>query len=362
MQHVAALVVILFVNGVQIPMPAPAVVEGETTWIPLRAVCEELGWQVGWDGATNSIKITTENQPQILIQVGKPQVTIGSETVELTPAPQRRDGVTYIPAKLLRAIPGVEMRWDNEQKALHINALPTGEPVAVTISELVTDPPGWLNEVVSIAGEYTGWQGNPFSPATSQGPPVTRSDWTIRDATGSIYCSARSALSDSPIALRPYEDYGRRIMLTGTVRLAPGGFPYLEPTEILPITGREGLTCFVTTDRYQYSPGDTVVIEMTVANPFPGPVTLQFMSGQTYDFIIRDAKGNNIWQWSDDKVFTMALVNKQLKAGESYKVSTRWTVPVHEKATSFGRYRRIFGIVNASVLAYPHTIEITGQR
>ncbi len=360
MYHVAAFAVILFVNGVQIPMSAPAVVEGETTWIPVRAVFEELGWEVKWDSPSKSIKISAPNQPEIRIQVGNPQVRIGTRLDDFAAAPQRRGGVTYIPASLLKVLPGVQMRWDNQHKALHIDAVPTGSPVNAEISELLANPPGWLNKTVTITGEYTGWQGDPFSPATRKGPPVTRSDWTVRDATSSIYCSARSAPSDSPIALRPYEDCGRRIVVTGAVRLATGGFPYLTPTKIVPVTGLAGLTCYLTTNRRSYQPGDTVVMQMTVANPFPEPMTLQFSSGKMYDFILRDAQDNKIWQWSDGKVFTMALVRKELKPGESYQVSTRWALPTGDEAIAPGRYR-IFGILNASVSAYSHTIEITGQ-
>ncbi len=361
MYQAAVFAVILFVNGVQIPMSAPAVVEGETTWIPLRAVFEELGWEIKWDDATKSINITAPDQPEIRIQIDNSKVRIGTRLDDFAAAPRRRDGVTYIPASLLKVIPGVQLRWDNEKKALHIDAVPTGRPVAVTIGELVANPPGWLNKTVTLTGEYTGWQGDPFSPTTSQGPPVTRSDWTVRDATGSIYCTGGcDTRGERPISLMPYEDYGRRITLTGAARLAVDGYPYLEPTAIAPVSGLAGLTCFVSTDRRQYQPADTLVIEMTVANPFAETVMLQFTSGQTYDFIIRDAKGNKVWQWSDGKVFTMALTSRELKAGESYRVSAQWTVPTGDKALAPGRYR-VYGIVNADVSAYPHTIAIAAQ-
>ena len=49
MYQVSVLAVILFVNGVQIPLTAPAMVEGDTTWLPLRSVFQELGWKVKWD-------------------------------------------------------------------------------------------------------------------------------------------------------------------------------------------------------------------------------------------------------------------------------------------------------------------------
>ena len=99
-------------------------------------------------------------------------------------------------------------------------------------------------------------------------------------------------------------------------------------------------------------------MKMTVANPFDEPVTLRFTSGQTYDFIIRDSAGQKVWQWSDGKVFTMALQQRELAAGESYEVSARWTVPQGETELPPGLYY-IKGSVNQDVSAYRRTIAIT---
>ncbi len=362
MYQVSVLAVILFVNGVQVPISAPAIVEGNTTWVPLRSVFQELGWKVSWDGATRSVKVTAQDRPDILIRSGDPQVQVGEETIELNAAPRRRGAVTYIPASLLRTALGAELKWDNEQKALYINAPPPGEPVPVNIEQLTSNPPEWVNKKVVVSGEYTGWSPSPFDPATSHGPPVTRSDWTVHDDTGSIYCSARRASEyEWPISLRPYEDSGRRIQVAGIVRLAEHGFPYLEPVEITVITGLPGLTCYLSTDRSQYQPGQTVVMKMTVTNPFDELVTLRFISGQTYDFIIRDSDGQKVWQWSDGKAFTMALHQRELAAGESYEVSTRWTVPAEGETKLAAGLYRINGTINQDVSAYRRTIQITGS-
>ncbi len=357
MYQVSVLAVILFVNGVQIPLSAPAIVEGNTTWVPLRSVCQELGWSVGWDGATKSVKVTAPNHPDVLIRPGDPQVQVGQETIELDAAPRRRGAVTYIPrrgavtyipASLLRTALGAELKWDNEQKALYINAPPVNEPGPVKIEQITNNPPDWVNKKVTVSGEYTGWSPSPLDPATSHGPPVTRSDWTIHDDTGSIYCSAHQPREgSSPISLRP-------------VRLAQRGFPYLEPMDITAITGLPGLTCYLSTDRSQYRPGQTVVMNITVANPFNEPVTLQFTSGQTYDFVIWDSNDQNVWQWSDDKVFTMALQQRELAAGDSYQVSTRWTVPEGETKLPPGLYH-VNGIINQDVWPYGRAIAITGS-
>ena len=360
MQQAAVFAVILFLNGMQIPLSAPAVVEGNTTWVPVRSVCEPLGWQVAWEAATKSTVLKAPNEPTIRFRVNDPKVQIGDQTVTLGAAPREREGVIYVPVSLLRPALHAQLTWDNQNKTLSIEALPAGAPVKAQIAEVVANPPGWLNKLVVITGEYTGWQGDPFAPATRQGPPVTRSDWTLRDATGSIYCTAASELSNSPLSLRPYEDNGRRIAVAGQVRLADAGFPYLEPTIIMPVSDLVGLTCYVTTDRRSYAPGDTVVMTMTVANPSDTPAVFEFPTSQQYDFIVQEAEGKTkVWQWSDGMAFAQALTSRALAAGESYTVTERWTIPAGEQAPVPGLYQ-VVGRVNQDVCAYPLTIEIRG--
>ena len=36
-------------------------------------------------------------------------------------------------------------------------------------------------------------------------------------------------------------------------------------------------------------------------------ITFNFRNGQRYDFIIENEKGEKVWQWSQEKMFTMAL-------------------------------------------------------
>lgn len=57
---------------------------------------------------------------------------------------------------------------------------------------------------------------------------------------------------------------------------------------------------------------------LTLRNTGPQPVTLQFNSGQRYDLVIRDSKGDQIYQWSQGKFFTQALGRLELKGEQIY--------------------------------------------
>ncbi|HEX8903853.1 MAG TPA: BsuPI-related putative proteinase inhibitor, partial [Longimicrobiaceae bacterium] len=56
---------------------------------------------------------------------------------------------------------------------------------------------------------------------------------------------------------------------------------------------------------------DGVAFSLAVTNSTQRPVTLEFRSGQTYDFGVSDG-GREVWRWSADRMFTQALRSETL--------------------------------------------------
>ena len=46
------------------------------------------------------------------------------------------------------------------------------------------------------------------------------------------------------------------------------------------------------------------------------PLKLTFPSGQTYDFVIKDEKGQIVYKWSDGRMFTDAIRQESFGPGE----------------------------------------------
>jgi hypothetical protein len=90
----------------------------------------------------------------------------------------------------------------------------------------------------------------------------------------------------------------------------------------------------VKTDKSAYKAGDVVTLTMTAKNTLKDAMNVEFSSGQKYDFEIRkgSSKGAKVWQWAADKMFTQALVNRTLKAGEALTFTEK-TLPITEKGT-----------------------------
>jgi hypothetical protein len=53
--------------------------------------------------------------------------------------------------------------------------------------------------------------------------------------------------------------------------------------------------------------GDTVQFGLHVTNVSGAPVTVEYASGQRYDFVVRTLAGAEVWRWSADRGFTQAL-------------------------------------------------------
>ena len=61
-----------------------------------------------------------------------------------------------------------------------------------------------------------------------------------------------------------------------------------------------------------------------VTNNSSKAIELIFPSGQTHDFTVVDAAGREVWRWSGERMFTQALRNTVLEAGETQSFDGRW--------------------------------------
>lgn len=64
-----------------------------------------------------------------------------------------------------------------------------------------------------------------------------------------------------------------------------------------------------------------------VSNAGSKHVELSFPSGKSYDIVVVDSLGREVWQWSTGRMFTQGVQNKQLGAGDAMQVSETWTTP-----------------------------------
>ena len=81
----------------------------------------------------------------------------------------------------------------------------------LNIGDIVANPAAYAGRTVLLSGEYRGWE------AGYSSPPVTRSDWILKDATGGIYVTGKA-----PSGFDPAKDIGKKVTVQGTVRVKDG--------------------------------------------------------------------------------------------------------------------------------------------
>ena len=71
----------------------------------------------------------------------------------------------------------------------------------------------------------------------------------------------------------------------------------------------------IETDKREYAPGDTIAVTLTVVNASDQSVSLEFMSGQRYDLMIRTAENRDVWRWGLTRGFPQVLGSMSLDPG-----------------------------------------------
>lgn len=140
-----------------------------------------------------------------------------------------------------------------------------------------------------------------------------------------------------------------------------GGVVVGQPTQELPIVTPPVTTTtgpFAVTARAvqaEVKAGKPVDLEIQVKNISKETATLNFSSGQSFDFsATREGEKEPAWTWSMDKMFTQALRSQEVEAGKSETFKAQWeNVPA-------GRYT-IQGTLttNSGLKAAPFTVVVT---
>lgn len=135
----------IFINGNDLAAESSAIVEDDTTLVPLRAVFEALGQEVEWDAEDKSI-----TSGGIWLQVNNPVATVDGENVNLAVPAKIINNVTYVPLQFIAVSLNKDVAFDSEQNRIDI----TDEPVvdeevdeeAVADEDVATDEDADVDE------------------------------------------------------------------------------------------------------------------------------------------------------------------------------------------------------------------------
>ena len=128
----------------------PIIVDGRTL-VPLRAIFEELGATVSWDGSTQTVT-SAKGQTTISMSVGKTEMYKNGNLITLDVSPKLINGRTLVPARAIAEAFGCKVDWNEETRTVIINTIDT-EKVISTAENLyqANEDMGGVTELATYA-------------------------------------------------------------------------------------------------------------------------------------------------------------------------------------------------------------------
>ncbi|QNK60376.1 hypothetical protein H7F31_00025 [Paenibacillus sp. PAMC21692] len=98
---------------------APQKINGRVM-VPLRAIFESLGAEVGWENSTQRIT-GKKDGTEVIIHLNEMEAKVDGKTVRLDAAATKINGRTFVPARFVAESFGAEVKWDEIHKQVVIN-------------------------------------------------------------------------------------------------------------------------------------------------------------------------------------------------------------------------------------------------
>ena len=112
------------------------------------------------------------------------------------------------------------------------------------------------------------------------------------------------------------------------------------------VEAKEGEGIFETTGSYEIK-DDKMNFNFELKNNSTEDKVLQFGSGQQFEITVENEEGEEVYRYSDGKYFTMAIVFREIKAGESIEWQDSWDMKDKDgKELSEGKYTATIEILS----------------
>lgn len=107
-----------------IKFDTPPYIKGGRTVVPVRAITEELGADVLWDEASQTVTISMDGSSTtgcaIVLGINSRTVTVNGELQTLDVEAEITNGRTYVPLRFVAETFGLEVDWDAETETIDI--------------------------------------------------------------------------------------------------------------------------------------------------------------------------------------------------------------------------------------------------
>ena len=102
------------------PDAAPVIVDGRTL-VPIRAVAEALGYEVGWNQAEQRVTLSSDDTGKsVSVVIGDYSINTANKTVAIDVPAQILNDRTYIPLRAVTEALDCAVEWNGDERAVYI--------------------------------------------------------------------------------------------------------------------------------------------------------------------------------------------------------------------------------------------------
>jgi len=112
----------IIVNGVQIPLAAPAVVSNGQVLAPIPGLFEPMGALAAFYEVDRSIVVTNRMRTTVRMQVGEARLQLNGQSRPLSVAPAMLSGQVFVPAQPVFQALGAWTKWEETERTLYVSS------------------------------------------------------------------------------------------------------------------------------------------------------------------------------------------------------------------------------------------------
>jgi len=108
----------MLVNGEIVILDSPPyIAKTNRTLVPVRAISQAFGAEVGWDGTARRVTVTLEDI-KLQMTIGSTTAILNSKFVQIDQAPEITNGRTMVPFRFIAESLGAEVDWNGDEKLI----------------------------------------------------------------------------------------------------------------------------------------------------------------------------------------------------------------------------------------------------
>lgn len=133
----------IYLDGQELEQPGAAqagLVNG-SVMVPIRIISEGLGYEVGWEKQTETVTIK-QDERLLQLFIDNPKAVVDGSEVDLSAPPMLQDNTTLVPLRFVGEQMGLKVSWDNETKSAHLYSESGGSGGGVVSGGASTPPAG----------------------------------------------------------------------------------------------------------------------------------------------------------------------------------------------------------------------------